>query len=102
MRGRAKTANLWLRGFVWLSSVLEFLVSVASHFRVGLGQGRSKTSILFLVPHLHFTVSRGVRQDHVWCVFAESAIIFPIDFVWKLEPAISLSLYPVWQILVLN
>ena len=44
----------------------------------------------------------GVRQDHVWCVFAESAIIFPIDFVWKLEPAISLSLYPVWRILVLN
>ena len=33
----------------------------------------------------------GVRQDHVWCVFAESAIIFPIDFAWKLEPAISIS-----------
>ena len=44
----------------------------------------------------------GVRQDHVWCIFAESAITFPIDFVWKLEPAISISLYPVWQILVLN
>ena len=44
----------------------------------------------------------GVRQDHVWCFFAESAIIFPIDFVWKLEPAISLSLYPVWRMLLLN
>ena len=64
--------------------------------------------------HQHFAVSTGicgvayalspggVRQDHVWCIFAESAIIFPIDFVWKLEPAISISLYAVWRILVLN
>ena len=44
------------------------------------------------MAELMATSQGGVRQDHVWCVFAESAIIFPIDFVWKLEPAISISL----------